>query len=288
MVPAGIAVAAVAAIAFEVSYVLQALEARSAPKDSLPAKGLAALARRRRWLAGLALAVVGGALQVLALRLAPLTVVQPALALGIVALVAAGGRVLGEPASRTDVLAALALSGGIVLLGIAGSRLGTGAPSRAGTAIAVVALGIPVVCAMVLRGAPPWLLLAAAGAGDVLAAIAAKRFADAWGSAPLLVSVGWVLLGAGGVAGALASEMSALRTWPATRVGPFVVACQTAVPVLLAPVVAGERWGPETPLVLVGLAIVVAAASRLAISARLLEPRDEADHDVGGARKVAP
>ena len=288
MVPAGIAVAAVAAVAFEAAYLLQALEARAAPAGRRPAGGLAALARRRRWLAGLALAAAGAVLQVVALRLAPLTVVQPALALGIVALVAVGGRVLGEPAGRADLVAAGALAGGVAILGVAAADLHTAPPSGTGTAVVLVVLGLPVAAGLALRAAPPLLLVGAAGGGDAVAAIAAKRLADASEVADWAAAGGWVPLAVAAVAGALACEMAALRSWPATRVGPFVLVCQTAVPVLLAPVVAGERWGTQAPFVLLGLAVVVAAGAHLAASAGLLQRREPLQQDVGGGGQVVP
>jgi drug/metabolite transporter (DMT)-like permease len=281
MVPAGIAVAAAASVAFEAGYLLQALEARSGAV-ARPAAGLVALLRRRRWLAGLALAGLGALLQVLALRLAPLTVVQPALALGVVGLVGIGGRLLGEPAGLGDVLAAVALASGIVLVALADVE--EAAPSAAGTVVALVVLGAPLVAGLAVRSAPPWVLLAGAGGGDAVAAIAAKRLADAWD----LASVGWLALAAVAVAGSLACEMAALRSWPATRVGPFVLVCQTAIPVLLAPVVAGERWGSQAPLVLAGLLVVVLACARLARSAGLLDRGEALEQDVGRGRQPVP
>jgi hypothetical protein len=288
MVPAGIAVAAAAAMAFEGAYLIQALEARRVPTGPRPVSGLAMLARQRRWLAGLGLAGIGAVLQVVALRLAPLTVVQPALALGVVALVAVGGRVLGEPAGGLDLVAAGALAAGVAIVGIAASGLDTAPPSALGTGLALVVLGAPVLAALVAPAAPPGLLLVAAGAGDAVAAIAAKRLADAWAAADLIVAIGWAALAVAAVVGALASEMSALRRWPATRVGPFVLVCQTAVPVLLAPVVAGERWGASAPLVLAGLAVVAVSCWRLAASAGLLERGEPLEQDVGRRGQATP
>ena len=131
MVPVGIAVAAAAGIAFEVAYVLQALEARAAPALARPAGALAGLLRRPRWLAGLALAGLGAILQVVALRLAPLTVVQPTLAIGIVALVGVGGKVLGEPAGwrRSRSPAGSRCSGSPARTSARRRRAGSGPPS---------------------------------------------------------------------------------------------------------------------------------------------------------------
>ena len=77
----GIAVALVAVFANAFAIVLQAAETRRAPlSDAGRPSLLVRLARRPRWLAGTALLVAAWPLQVLALALAPITVVQPLLA----------------------------------------------------------------------------------------------------------------------------------------------------------------------------------------------------------------
>ena len=283
MVPAGVAVAVVAAAAFETGYVLQALDARQGAAVR-PAAGLVALVQRRRWLAGMALAAAGAVLQVLALRLAPLTAVQPALALGVVGLVGVGGRVLGEPVSRADLAAAAVLAAGVAVIAVAAADVQSSPPSGRGTAVALALLLVPVAAGLALGAAPAWLLVAGATGADAVAALAAKRLADAWD----LESLAWLALAAVAVAASLACEMAALRSWPATRVGPFVLVGQTAIPVLLAPIVAGEHWGARAPLVLAGLVVVAAACWRLARSAGLLDLGEAVEEDVGGPRQPVP
>lgn len=262
MLPAGIALAAGAAVGFESAYLLQASEARAV------SGALAALARRRRWLFGLALAGVGAVLQVLALRLAPLTVVQPVLALGVVVLVFAGGRLFGEPVGAADLVGAAALAGGVALLTIAGADIERREVHALAAGLALAGLGAVVALAAVI-GRPAW-LVAGAGAADALAALAAERLSAALDPFAL-VAVAWAALAAVAVAVSLAVEMRAVRVWPVTRVGPFVLICQTAVPVLLAPIVAGEDWTRRAPLVALGLLLVAAGAWRLAASGGLLE-----------------
>jgi hypothetical protein len=288
MVPAGIGVAVAAALAFEGAYLLQVLEARQVPPGVRPAGGLVRLVRRRRWLAGVALTGIGAVLQVVALRLAPLTVVQPTLALGVVALVAVGGRVLGEPVAGADIVAALVLAGGVTLLGLAGAHIDSAPAAGVATAVVLLLLALPVACALVLPHPLAGMLLAGAAAGDVVAALALKRLADALGVDSAVAVAGWLALAAAAGAGALASEMASLRHWPGTRVGPFVLVCQTAVPVLLAPIVAGERWGAGTPAVLAGLVLVAGGCVWLAISARRLEDREAFEQDVGRLRQGEP
>ena len=278
--PAGLALAVAAAVAFEGAYLLQALEARTAAPVARAYGILAPLVKRRRWLAGIALAAGGAALQVGALRLAPLTVVQPALALGVVALVVVGGRVFGEPVGAADVVAAIVLAAGVALIAVAGGDVDSEPVATAAAAVALGGLGLLLLVALVVRRAPPLLLVLGAGAGDALAALCAERFADAWS----LVSLAWFVVGATALAASLSVEMTALGGWPATRVGPLVLIGQTVVPVLLAPVVAGEHWGSDG----LPVALVAAGVWRLAASGGLLERREVLPDHVGGLRQRVP
>ncbi len=282
--PAGLALAVAAAVAFEGAYLLQALEARTVAPVARAYGILAPLVRRRRWLAGIALAAAGAALQVGALRLAPLTVVQPALALGVVALVVVGGRVFAEPVGPGDVIAAGVLAAGVASLAVAGDDIEARPVDAAAAAVALGGLGLVLMVSLLLRRAPPLLLVLGAGAGDALAALCAERFADAWNA----VSLAWFALGALALAASLSVEMTALGRWPATRVGPFVLVGQTVVPVLLAPFVAGEHWGADGTLVVAGLGLIVAGGGWLARSGGLLESREALHDDVGGPRQREP
>src|SRR5215210_6067352 len=115
----GFAVAVGAAACYEASYAMQALEARSVGSThELRASLLVRLARRPRWLAAIALALLGWGLQIAALGLAPLTLVQPTLALGLLLLLYLSHRVLGEPVSRRDVLGVIAITVGVAAIGL--------------------------------------------------------------------------------------------------------------------------------------------------------------------------
>src|SRR5436305_3511076 len=115
----GLVAAVLAAACYESGYVLQALEAREAPReDSLRPALLVRLAARRRWLAGMALSVVGAGLQIFALAHAPVTLVQPVLALGLVALLVLAQTVLGERIAAIEIAGAAAVIAGVVLVGL--------------------------------------------------------------------------------------------------------------------------------------------------------------------------
>src|SRR3954470_21149361 len=88
----GIVLAAGAAACFDGAVALQAVEARAVGERTVGAGLLRSLIARPRWLAATALGVAGWPLQVAALSLTPLTVVQPALALGLGLVLGVGRR----------------------------------------------------------------------------------------------------------------------------------------------------------------------------------------------------
>jgi hypothetical protein len=135
------------------------------------------------------------------------------------------------------------------------------------------------------RPTRPLLLVASAGAADVFAALGAKILVDDLALRDWLGALGFGAASAAALAAGLASETAALQWFPASRVGPAVVAMQVAIPVLLAPLVAGEHWG-DTPLhgaVLLGsLALVTASGVVLASSSPIVGLGDD-ERRGGGA-----
>src|SRR5438067_2429231 len=114
MLMIGLGAALLSSALYSLGSALQALDAREAPaEEGLRLKLLARLIRRRRWLIGLMLGALGFPLQVAALAKAPFVLVQPALAAGLLLLLAIGNRVMGEQVNRAKVAAVLATCGGI-------------------------------------------------------------------------------------------------------------------------------------------------------------------------------
>jgi drug/metabolite transporter (DMT)-like permease len=266
-VAAGTGVAIAAAGCYEAAYVLQALEARGADRDRALRPGLLAqLARRPRWLGGTALSVLGAGLQVAALSLAPLTVVQPTLALGLLVLLYLGRRVLGESVGRRELAAALVLVAGVAAIVAAAPARSDAVTSTVGLAVALVALAAAAAAPYGLRAAGRpvrgEVLVLGAGCGDACAALAAKLVADALGRGAWVAAAVFAAMAAAFGLTALTSEMTALQRLPATRVAPVILVLGVIAPVALAPLVFGERWG-ATPLAAVGLggglALVAAA-----------------------------
>jgi drug/metabolite transporter (DMT)-like permease len=290
----GLIVALLAACCYEVAYAVQALEARAIDADkALRASLLVRLAQRRRWVAGTGLSALGAGLQVLALVLAPLSVVQPVLALGLVGLLVLAQRLLGERPGRRDLLGVLAVVAGVTGVALA-------APAHAGRAAAGARMGaeLAVLAAVALapyalrgRTAAPWLAVAGAAAGDATAALGMKLAADALHGGTLLAAVGWGALAAATGLLALTAEMSALQRLPATRVAPVIVAAQVLIPVATAPLLLGEGWG-ATPLggTVLGacVALVTGGAALLASSPLVGEivaaahAPEAVEHDGGG------
>ncbi len=260
---AGLGVALGAAVCFDGGYALQALEARrSEPARALQVSLLAGLARRPIWVAGIVLAIVGWGLQVVALRLAPVTLVQPALACGLILLLVLGRTLLHEPVGRREVGAALVVGAGVAVVALAAPQRGHGG---LGTGLVVVLVALAALAAAPwglarVGRAPGGLLVLAAGAGDVWAVLAARLAGDELARGRPLAAAGWTLGTALAVAGGLLAETSALQVLPATRVGPSVLVLQVIGPVALAPLVLGERWG-DTPG---GGAVLVVAIVALA------------------------
>ena len=114
MLALGIAAAVGASVLYNTSIALQALEARDVPHEhSLRVSLLGRLLRNRRWLGATALGLAGWPLEIAALLLAPLTVVQPCLASGLVVLLWLGVTRLGERPGRREYLSVAAIVAGV-------------------------------------------------------------------------------------------------------------------------------------------------------------------------------
>jgi drug/metabolite transporter (DMT)-like permease len=279
----GILLTLAAAACFECSYVLQTLEVRAVPSMARASVGaLRGLALRPVWLASIVLGLAGFGLQVLALRHIPLTLVQPLLATGLLGLLVFSATVLGERVGWREVGAVGAIGVGVAMIALTDPQRGPdSAPGLAFVLVAVV-LGGAALSAFALRTPTASLLLGAAIAADTLGSLSAAQAAR---SIPaLLETVGWVALaGAAGIA-AVAGESAVLQRRGASRVAPIVLAGQVAMPVVLAPLVIGDRWGSGGVLVC-GLALVIAGSALLAASggvSRIALGPDKAEDEVGG------
>lgn len=267
MLALGIAAAVVASLLYNASIALQALEARKVPAEhGLRPSLLGRLLRNRRWLGATALGLLGWPLEIVALLLAPLTVVQPCLASGLVLLLWLGVTRLGEKPGRREFIAVAAIVVGIGGVAWAAPERSTDHAGAGAIALALILVALPVLTPYALRkplGREPVRLgliaTVAAGAGYAWTAIASKLLTDELAAGTLLIAALWLATAAASEGLALLSEMSALQRRPATHVAPIMFAVQVLVPVLLAPLIFDESWS-ETPLGGIALVAFIALA----------------------------
>jgi hypothetical protein len=262
--------ACVASSLYALSAAMQALEAREAPSSSaLRASLLSGLVRRRVWLIGGLVGIVGWGLQALALALASISLVQPALGLGLIVLLVLGTRLLHETVGPREIAGSVAIAGAVSVLGWA-------APSETGsfTTGGTWAVGV----ALVVVAALPYLLRAAGRVGGLVTSVAAG-LGWAWlGLCTALVdasladrryavALAWGVGVAIAAWSALLSEQTALQVWPATRAIPVAFGLEMAVPAAVAPFVTHHGFGPlyGVPFVL-ALAVACAGAVLLGSS----------------------
>jgi uncharacterized membrane protein len=259
----GIVAAVGASLLYNTSIAFQALEARQVPHDhSLRPSLIGRLLRNRRWLGATALGLVGWPLEIAALLLAPLTVVQPCLAGGLILLLWLGVTRLGEAPGLREWVAVAAIVVGVAGVAWAAPERTTDHAGTAAIALTLVLVAIPVGAPYVLRGraaAIGLLPVISAGCGYAWTAIASKLLTDELASGALLVALAWLATAAASEGLALLSEMSALQRRPATHVAPTMFTVQVLLPVLLAPLIFGESWS-STPLGGVALVAFMAVA----------------------------
>jgi hypothetical protein len=280
----GILAAVGASVLYNTSIALQAMEARDVPQEhSLRISLIGKLVRNRKWLGATALGLVGWPLEIVALLLAPLTVVQPCLVSGLIVLLWLGATRLGETPGRREFVAV-----GAIVAGVAG--VAWAAPDRttehAGTTAIVLALAlvaIPIAAPYVMRRRASTLSLLAvlsAGFGYAWTAIASKLLTDELAAGTVLVAVAWLATALASEGLALLSEMSALQRRPATHVAPVMFAVQVMVPVILAPLIFEEKWSttPLNGLVLVAFMAVALAGTTLLAGSRVVGAVIESAH----------
>jgi drug/metabolite transporter (DMT)-like permease len=267
---AGLALAFTAAVANAVAIVLQASEARRAPRSqSVRFSLLFGLARRRWWLVGTALLIIAWPLQVLALSFAPITVVQPMLCSFQIVLLALAWLKLGERIGRAEVIAALAIAVGLGLVVSVAPRHTVVQPSAIRLAIPLAVVGIASLLGFLtsrVRPASGLPLVIGAGLGYAWVDFANKLLSNElssqrWGLALLFIAGA---LGFGAVA--FLQENSALQTRPVVTVAPVIGAIQDPLPVLMALAAGVEAWSatPATVAVLLG-GVALATAGAVAL-----------------------
>jgi hypothetical protein len=170
----GLVLAVSASACFEAGYVVQASESRAETGRGATATLLGRLVRRPGWLGGTALVLAGTVLQLAALAVAPVAIVQPTLVVGLALLVVLAERRLGEVVRRADRAAVAAAGVGAVLVALGGQTAGVDEPGHRALALGglAVVLVLAATAGFVLRRKRA--LVLTAGAGDAWAVLTAK------------------------------------------------------------------------------------------------------------------
>jgi hypothetical protein len=290
----GIVAAMGASTLYSLGIALQALDAKEAPQEEHLRLALAwGLLRRARWLAGTGLSILGWPLQIVALMLAPLVVVQPALAAGLLVLMLIAERLLGEHAGRYEHIAVWA-----IVIGMVGAAL-TAPPHTSNHAsgltitLVLVGLGLASLLPYLMSAVshpPPVVTMIGAGLAFGWSGVATALTADALEAGHIATATAWGLSTAAASGLGVLSEMSALQARPAIQVAPVVFVTQTVIPVVLAPLLLGERF-TATPLgglpLALSLALLVGGAAALARSPLLLA-LTSGERDVSAASGSTP
>jgi drug/metabolite transporter (DMT)-like permease len=273
--------AIVASSLFSIGLVMQSVEAKKmSSEQALHLSLLLQLARRRGWLLGAGVMLVGFCFHVTAFLSAPLTVVQPALAAGLFVLLAYGLRTNAEPISRREIAGVTCIVVGVVGLALTSPVKAADEGGSSSIAISLAALGLVAIIphgAALLRnrnggGSASLLATLGAGAGYALTGLTTKLMADAITEGRLGVGVAWLALTAVVAALAFVDQNTALMGRGVVEVGPIVFVIPIVVPVLLAPLLVGEGWNnaPAGPVpLLISLVVVSVGAFVLSGSSRV-------------------
>jgi drug/metabolite transporter (DMT)-like permease len=227
---------------------LQAHEARQMPDElSLRPGLLFGLLRRPLWLLGTGMNIVAFVVQVVALSLASLAIVQPTFALGLVVLVVIAAWKLQERVGRWELVGIAAIIVGLVGLAVVAPRhnrlpLDLPAAIVLGSALALLA----VLLLLMLRQNFVGGLVASLAAGLAYAWVSfgGTLVGEAFNRHRWLETGAWACATVVGAVLALGTEMTALQRWPVTRSKPVVFVLQTLLPALVAPFFAAAGFGP--------------------------------------------
>lgn len=274
----GAVAAALGSALYNAGLLLQADASRREPVSAALPRLVVRLAQRRRWLAGSAIAVLGWPLHTFALTRAPLTVVQPLLAVGLILPLAFGKRMLGDHVHWRDLINLGVLTAGVSLLVAVAPPRSTGTADNLRLAIALGLLAAFLIGALLLaalvRRRRGLVLMLAAGIGFALSSLTTKLLADALSRHRWAELAAWLLCTAAAGGTALVGEMNALQLSAASTVSALVLALQTIVPITLAPFLFGETGGSSnltSGLRATALAMTIRAAIALTRNRSVVE-----------------
>jgi drug/metabolite transporter (DMT)-like permease len=244
----GVAASAGAALLLSTGTIIQALDARQVDSaHGLRISLLGRLVRRRRWVAGTVVGYLAFPLQLIALAHAPLVIVQPLHACGLLLLLAAGARLLKERVHVLELAGALAIVAGMAIVT-------WGAPAGADPAVSQAALAGAVAGLVLLAFAPYAIgvhcgkvpLIFAAAVGFAGANMAVKGVSDGISAHEYLVAGGYLTAAAVGSSVGVMNQMTAFQRHRAAEVVPITFAIPTFLPALVGLAVLQQHWGTAT------------------------------------------
>lgn len=278
----GLLAALLASAMFNYGLVLQAFDARGAPREQeLSFSLLWTLLHERRWVTGLTLNVLGFPFQILALALAPFVVVLPALSVGLLLLLALGVKVLGEHVGRLEIAGVVAIIAGMGLIAWGAPDQVESVRSVASATIVLAAMVGVALAPLALRGTRfdhATFVVVASGIGFGALGISSKLIAEDLGDDDLRVVI-WLAVTGLIVLVSMVTQMTAFQRRPATTVVPTIFAVQTFVPILLAPLYLDVEWNT---MALSGVPLVAGLLSVLAGSVIVGHTRGVATLAAGG------
>jgi drug/metabolite transporter (DMT)-like permease len=269
----GVVLACLASCLFNGAIAVQALETRKVPqRHGLRLSLLRRLISRPRWLGGTALGALALPLQTVALLFAPLTVVQPCDAAGLLLLLYLGTRMLAERVGPREIAGVVALVVGIVILAIASPPREVTHPSASSVLVPLLAVAAVALSPFVLRrllGPRSILVVLGAGAAFAVTAFCLKLIADAldrgdWAAFVVVLAVTVAAAAVGTL-----TEQSALQNRQATQVAPIIFVIEMLVPIALALAVVGETWSGSTGAIAVAIGMTVVGVVILARTPQL-------------------
>lgn len=210
--------AAGCALATNVASVLKHRGANAVPALRVrhPLRGIRELFASRWFAAGMGLAMFAGALHIVALALAPISIVQVVLAAGVLLLAGVAERLLGCTVPRRQRIGLLAASAGLAMLVLSGPPIdgahgSFGTLTLAGFEAAVAVAGCALATGLRLRVLPAHrgvLLGAAGGAFFGLSDIAVKAVTGLVGTGSVATAGPWLAMA---IAGGVAAQFAAVR-----------------------------------------------------------------------------
>lgn len=272
----GLACALVAACAYGLATVLQAVAARSVKggERGVDPRLLVRVLKQWRYVLGLGLDTLGFIAQLVALQVLPLFVVQAALAASLAVTAVAALRIGGSLSGR-EWTAVAAVCVGLALLGLSAQSEGSrpvGLTFHSGLLIGAVALGG---CGMLVGRAPARLRGPALGlvAGLLFGVVAlAGRVISTSSLVSLLSDPATYTVAVAGVL-AMLFFASSLQRDSVTTATALMVVGETVVPSVIGVLALGDTTRPGYPPVAgVGFALAVAAALALARFGEIAPP----------------